>query len=107
MINSRVIQVFRELFDQPPYIADTDKILDTIHEIRDDIWIHKCIAESSIAIDAADQILSAALNEEDLEIELVWSAIDKYHEAVILTRERSIEQECIALSRLGANLEVD
>ena len=31
-------------------------------------------------------------------MELVWAAIDKYQEAVILTREHCIEQECIALS---------
>ena len=43
--------------------------------------------------------------EETLNMGMVWTVVDLYKEAVILTRENDPEAEAIALSRLGSILD--
>jgi len=58
--------------------------------------------ESLQALDSADAMIKDHLaNSEDLNMDLVYTVIDKYRHAVVLTREIEIEVEAIALSRLG------
>lgn len=50
----------------------------------------------------ADDILhSLLMDEENLSMDMVWKVVDLYKEAIILTREKDVEMEAIALSRLG------
>ena len=50
----------------------------------------------------ADEILEKLLlDEECLQMDMVWKVVDLYKEAIILTRELDMEVEAIALSRLG------
>lgn len=56
------------------------------------------IAESRRAIEQGDRIINLALHE----IEGVWTGLDKYQEAGVLTRtRRDVETEAIALARRG------
>eukprot|EP00899_Mesostigma_viride_P004900 jgi/Mesvir1/14410/Mv09796-RA.1 len=46
-------------------------------------------------------LASATLDSEELVVELVWTAVDDFMEAVKATRELDTEREAIALCRLG------
>eukprot|EP00898_Chlorokybus_atmophyticus_P004969 jgi/Chlat1/5473/Chrsp36S05454 len=75
---------------------------DAVEEQRGDIYLLRCTAESMRARQQADIMVEAALNgEDDLNVDMLWQAIDKYKEASLLTREHDVENEAIALSRLG------
>ena len=39
--------------------------------------------------------------EESLNVNMIWEIVDWYKQAIILTREKDVEVEAIALSRLG------
>ena len=61
--------------------------LSQVYELRDRALQHAYIAESRRAIAQADQGLNQALrNAENLDMDGVWTALDKYQEAGVLTR---------------------
>ena len=73
-----------------------------LQEMADNIYLHRCILEGRLAIATGDKMLNRALQgNESLDTEELWSAIDMYHQAAILTRSRAIETEAIAVARRG------
>lgn len=71
-------------------------------ERRELVLTHMYIAESRLAIDHGDALVNAALRDsEALDIEKIWTAVDKYQEAGVLTRGKDIETEAVALARRG------
>ena len=73
-----------------------------LQERRELVLTHMYIAESRLAIKIGDALVNAALRgSEALDIEQVWTGIDKYQEAGVLTRGRDIETEAVALARRG------
>jgi len=73
-----------------------------LSELRDAVLQHTCIAESRQAITCGDRLVSRSLaHSEALDVEGLWTALDKYQEAGLLTRARDVETEAIALARRG------
>ena len=51
----------------------------------------------------ADDLLDRYLyGDETLNMDMVWTCVDLYREAILLTKEKDSEGEAIALSRLGS-----
>lgn len=60
------------------------------------------VCESMQACALGDEVLQRALfDDEEVNMELAFEAIDLYRRAVLLTRERDIEGEAVAMSKLG------
>ncbi|KAJ8305731.1 hypothetical protein KUTeg_016276 [Tegillarca granosa] len=78
---------------------------ETHHELQsleEDVVMHLSITESSQSRQTGDDLLKMVLiDEETLNIEMVWDIIDWYRQAIVLTRDLDMEMEAIALSRLG------
>ncbi|KAK3715935.1 hypothetical protein QZH41_005274 [Actinostola sp. cb2023] len=73
-----------------------------INVIQKDVYYTTCTAESIQAREMGSQLLDIAVKEEEvLDVEAIWDVIDWYTRAAILARELDLEQEAIALSRLG------
>ena len=61
-----------------------------------------CVAYASQSIRFGDEVLHRATREfESLNMSGVWDAVDHYHEAIRQAREKDIEREAQANSRLG------
>lgn len=59
-----------------------------------------CRAMQACAV--GDLVLDQAVNvTEELGVELVWEAVDHFHQSLLLARDHEIEQEAIAFSRLA------
>lgn len=72
----------------------------TLSETREEVISCSYISEARGAIQLGDSLVNRALmHSESLDMELVWSAVDKFREAGVLTRERDIETEAIAVAR--------
>ncbi|XP_020917560.1 uncharacterized protein LOC110254854 [Exaiptasia diaphana] len=73
-----------------------------ISVLEKDVFYTTCTAESVQARYCGSELLETALKEEEnLNMDIVWDVIDWYKRAVILARELDLEQEAIALGRLG------
>ncbi|ESO85395.1 hypothetical protein LOTGIDRAFT_229418 [Lottia gigantea] len=73
-----------------------------IENLREDIFVQTCIAESMQALNIADAMLDSTIyNEEDVNFDKIWVIIDDYRNVINLTRGRDIEMEAIANSRIG------
>lgn len=78
------------------------RLVAELHELRDSVMQHLCISESRLAIEQGDTLINQALGgTESLDMELVWTALDKFQEAGVLTRGHDIESEAIASARRG------
>ncbi|XP_028392853.1 uncharacterized protein LOC114517357 [Dendronephthya gigantea] len=72
----------------------------SVYEI--DIFVHQCTAESIQARTTGDKLFDKVLLEEDnLNVDMVWEVVDWYKRAILLTREKDVEFEAIGHSRLG------
>eukprot|EP00057_Strongylocentrotus_purpuratus_P008810 XP_011663284.1 PREDICTED: uncharacterized protein LOC100890018 isoform X3 [Strongylocentrotus purpuratus] len=70
--------------------------------LQEDVYIHTCVAESSMARATGDDLLEEHLkNEETVNTNIIWTVIDFYTQAAMLCRDKDLEQEAIAYSRLG------
>jgi len=68
-----------------------------------DIRIHTSLAEALKAVHDGDVILQDALESyETLQLELVYSSVDKYRLAVTLARGEDIEIMCIAFTKIAS-----
>ena len=77
-------------------------LLEDVIDLEDSTWIHQSIAESAMARERGELVWkSATQDNEHLEMELVWDAVDHYNQAIILARERCLESEAMAHSQLG------
>ncbi|XP_072173669.1 uncharacterized protein [Diadema setosum] len=80
-----------------------DPLIDNeITVLREDVYLHTCLAESNQARAAGEALLKKELEEqEELNTDMVWIVVDFFKEAITLCRDKDLEQEAIALSRLG------
>ncbi|EDO35263.1 predicted protein [Nematostella vectensis] len=70
--------------------------------LEQDIIYLRTTAESMQAREHGNQLLEIAVKEEEeLNMDLIWDVIDWFKQATIFARELDLEQEAIALSRLG------
>ncbi|CAF1936178.1 unnamed protein product [Rotaria magnacalcarata] len=68
-----------------------------IKELQDSIWLHQCIHESSNARHTGVRMLDYHLqNDEELNVDFIWTIIDKFREAILLAKENDIEGEARA-----------
>ena len=80
------------------HLGPTEEVV----ELEEVTYIHVCIADSSLAIQKADGLWRQTTQEtEELDMELVWDSVDLDCHAIILSREKCLESEAIAHSRLG------
>jgi hypothetical protein len=77
-------------------------LLDDVTDLEESTLIHLSIAESAMARERGELVWKAATRDnEHLEMELVWDAVDHYNQAIILAREKCLESEAMAHSQLG------
>ncbi|XP_063423023.1 uncharacterized protein LOC134707306 [Mytilus trossulus] len=71
--------------------------------LEEDVFMHSCMAESIQAREIGDGIFrKVLLDEEKLNMDMVYEMIDWYKQAILRTREvTEVELEAIALSRMG------
>lgn len=50
---------------------------------------------------ADDMVNSAVHDQESVDMEILWSAVDRYRESIVLTKEKDVEFEAIGYSCLG------
>eukprot|EP00243_Klebsormidium_subtile_P002359 TRINITY_DN14649_c0_g1_i1.p1 TRINITY_DN14649_c0_g1~~TRINITY_DN14649_c0_g1_i1.p1 ORF type:complete len:454 (+),score=119.84 TRINITY_DN14649_c0_g1_i1:200-1561(+) len=68
----------------------------------EEVFLYQCTCESIQASYQGNALLDSLLKtQEHLDMDFVWLAIDKYKQAAVLARERDLEAEGSALSRLG------
>lgn len=80
-----------------PHIEQEAEVLES------DVLMHQCIAESMQANQIGEELFRKLLmDEEKLNIDMVYEVIDWHTKAVLKTREiTEVEMEAIALSRIG------
>ena len=77
-------------------------LMDFVANMKEDVFKNRCISESMQKRMVADKMFDATINDaEDLNLSAIWQVIDFYTESIVLTRENDIEQEAMALSKLG------
>nr|XP_034304055.1 uncharacterized protein LOC105344738 [Crassostrea gigas] len=77
-------------------------VLQELVVLETDVNMHMCIAESSKARQTGDDLLEKASRYyETINMNMVWEIIDWYKQAILLARELDIEQEAIAMQRIG------
>ncbi|XP_052057822.1 uncharacterized protein LOC127698399 [Mytilus californianus] len=71
--------------------------------LENDVLMHQCLAESMQANQIGEELFRKLLmDEEKLNIDMVYEVIDWHKQAVLQTREiTEVEMEAIALSRIG------
>ncbi|CAC5411014.1 unnamed protein product [Mytilus coruscus] len=71
--------------------------------LEEDVFMHSCMAESVQAREIGDGLFrKVLLDEEKLNMDMVYEMIDWYKQAILRTREvTEVELEAIALSRMG------
>ena len=73
-----------------------------LEELTADIRMECAVVEAYMGIADGDQTMEAALNgDEELNVEGLWAAADMFRAAIVSARERDIEAEAQANSRLG------
>lgn len=80
-----------------------DLFVDTeVRVFDEDIFLHQCTCESIQARITGDGLFDTIiLDEDNLNIEMVWEVVDWYKQSILLTREKDVEYEAIGHSRLG------
>lgn len=79
-----------------------EELLSEVQELEESLAVQLSSAESAQARQAGDDLLEQGVRGgEELSMDAVYAAIDRYKEAAVLTREHDLEAEAIALSRLG------
>jgi hypothetical protein len=77
-------------------------LLEDVTDLEESTSIHLSIAESAMARERGELAWKSAIQDnEHLQMELVWDAVDHYNQAIILTREKCLESEAMAHSQLG------
>ncbi|XP_048775106.2 uncharacterized protein LOC125679711 isoform X2 [Ostrea edulis] len=77
-------------------------ILREVDVLEKDVHMHMCIAESSKARQTGDGLLEKITRYyETVDMNMVWDIIDWYKQSILLARELDMEQEAIALGRIG------
>ena len=73
-----------------------------LKELTSDVRMERAVVEAYMGIAEGDQTMEAALKgDEELNVEGLWAAVDMFRAAIVSARERDIEAEAQANSRLG------
>ena len=84
------------------YDAESDDLPSDFQLLQQDVCFHLATCESVEYRWLGDMVLERSMNATDgLSMDGVWEAVDYYRQAVLLTRERDLENEAAAMSRLG------
>ncbi|CAF1124830.1 unnamed protein product [Rotaria sp. Silwood1] len=90
----------RLIYDCQPYLdralywaCELDSFRSTdLEELRSSIWLHQCMHESANARRIGVRMLKEHLeNDEHLNMDVIWTIIDKFREAILLAKEHDIE----------------
>jgi hypothetical protein len=85
---------------------EREDLLKSLAMMELDISTYRCCCESVRIRFQADQLFNDYVNDaEQLNWNMMWEIADMYKEALLQTRERDIENEAIALTRLGRMFE--
>lgn len=89
--------------NEAPRLTTEDYMLTEVRVMEADVLMHQCMAESIQARTIGDSLFDKVLlEEESLNIDMVWEVIDWYKQATLRTREiTEVELEAIAVSRIG------
>ena len=115
--NAGVIAYESQLFSEcQSYMADCNEpfeealrlgrddpgICEEVHDFKERVYIHLCIAESvSLRLQAEDLYRTHIRTQESIIFDFIWDLVDMFKQATLLVREQDLEQEAIGLSRLG------
>ncbi|KAL8559222.1 hypothetical protein ACOMHN_040346 [Nucella lapillus] len=70
--------------------------------LEEDIYVQSCVAESIQERVKGEALLSQVIcDEEVLNIDMIWEVVDSFRMAALMTRDRDLEMEAMALSALG------
>eukprot|EP00111_Clytia_hemisphaerica_P005098 TCONS_00014678-protein len=95
-------ECYRPVEELKRYGKHRDDLANDIDCFGSDIALQTARTESMQAIDTGDSLLEQHLqNDSDINMDLIYTVIDYYRHAMVLTRDVEIELEAIALSRLG------
>eukprot|EP01098_Paradermamoeba_levis_P000228 TRINITY_DN10237_c0_g1_i1.p1 TRINITY_DN10237_c0_g1~~TRINITY_DN10237_c0_g1_i1.p1 ORF type:complete len:464 (-),score=131.34 TRINITY_DN10237_c0_g1_i1:5-1396(-) len=92
-------KLFNECFDVAVSCGDVQVKIEA-EDLKERTHILSCVCESSKEISVADRRLQQYINDE-FAVDQFWDVVDGYHSAILLTREKDIENEANACSRLG------
>lgn len=71
-------------------------------ELEESNFIHLSIGESTLARQKGDELWrEITMDQENIQMELVWDAVDCYVQSIVLSRDKSLESEAMAHSHLG------
>jgi hypothetical protein len=71
-------------------------------ELEESNFIHLSIGESTLARQKGDDLWrEITMDQENIQMELVWDAVDCYVQSIVLSRDKSLESEAMAHSHLG------
>ncbi|XP_046443360.1 uncharacterized protein LOC124193538 [Daphnia pulex] len=103
--NGRFIESLQLLRDNYLNIEEAKKDKDQCEEaieLEESNFIHLSIGESTLARQKGDDLWRGIMmDEESIQMELVWDAVDYYVQSIVLSRDKSLESEAMAHSHLG------
>lgn len=75
---------------------------DDVEDLEKSNFIQLCVGESVLARRKGDSLWEDAVSgDEELNMELVWDAVDCYNQSIIKARDKCLESEAIAHCQLG------
>ncbi|XP_033114247.1 uncharacterized protein LOC117114663 [Anneissia japonica] len=84
------------------YGRSNKDILSEVGVMSEEVTMLTAVAEARQALETGDSLKKKILTtEEDLNIDMVWEVLDWYKKAILLTREKNLELEAIAMCRMG------
>jgi len=83
-------------------VEPNEELCEKIEILGEDAFVHQCISTSIILTKIGDTHIEKALyDEEELDMDRVFLAMDMYRQAMVDSREKDVEHEAAALSKLG------
>lgn len=77
-------------------------LMNHLESVEQDIVLQMARTESLQLLHIGDELLETHIeDDEDLNMDLIYTVIDNYRQCMVLTRGIEVEVEAIALSRLG------
>lgn len=77
-------------------------LLQKSQDMEEDIRMNYCVAESTQSLEQAEcMFVEVVEGSEELNLDGVFTVLDKFKEAAILTRELNVEIEAVATGRIA------
>ncbi|XP_033125994.1 uncharacterized protein LOC117123998 [Anneissia japonica] len=93
---------YQPLEEARRYAGSDKDMMSEVRTLHEDVVMQTSVVEARQALDTADDLKEKILKtEEELSIDMVWEVLDWYKKAILQTREKDIELEAIAMSRIG------